>query len=498
MSDLEIQYDKSQDVAYSNLIEQLNNQTLAKQKAYQDRVKSEIQQKQELMKLIDPMVLSGKLEVEVADNGVAQLRNTVTDFMKKNPNVSSAELGTLINDQLSQISQWNNKVKVIKSKLDEQFKNLPQDQRISKSNWMNAAMTDALYKDEPVLQADGTPAKDQYGTVQTRRVLKNLQELDTEADFARKSWDRNGDAFINLDAVNDDLVKKIKDAPKVTTDVTVSRGASRGRSGYTSQKTVEIPSFAVWDPKLEKPVVKTVNGQIDPNVYAGFVGNSGSANDRFVDRQSREALISRDIEFLKSMGFTDLYAKDGKTLDQDKVNKAWGEAELSGQDFRKKAWLTYFIEKNSGYTTREKEITKPPVTNITVVNPGRENTTAGLEWMKKVDGYIAAGDAASLMKMMKPLKSGSGTTKLKDIKQSGDIFTIEMEGDVDNREYIVSGANSDGSPKWTANPNKGKRGVEKIQINYKAPDASELFASTYQRLMGQNPAIETYQIKKLP
>ena len=339
--------------AMQTYLNALERRRLADANAAAERLKEEVKQKQELMKLIDPMVLSKNLEAEVADAGVNSLRGNISQFIRSNPGISSTELQSVINSQLGLISEWNNKVRVIKGKLDEQFKNLPQDNTISKSNWMNAALTDALYK---------TETYDEGGVMKTRRVLKNAQELDTEADFATKVWDRDGDKFINLDNISSELSKRLKDAPTVTKDITVSLGASRGQKGFTKQEVITMPSFAVWDEQLGKPVVKTKNGLIDSDIYTGFVGAPGSANDRFVEMRAKSKIMEGDIDLLKSAGFTNIYEDDGETISKRRLDVSMQAALLpENRDRIKKAWLGNHIEETTGYTTREKEVTKPAI-----------------------------------------------------------------------------------------------------------------------------------------
>jgi hypothetical protein len=230
----------------------------AADKARQD----EMNQKLKLLELINPAVLSEKLESEVATAGVDALRNNVYAWLKQNQNASPAQLQQAIYSGLGQITEWSNKVKTVKANLEEYFKNMPNNQLVNKSNWMNAALTKALYK------PDGQ--------------LRGVQELDPSFNYADDTWKNNGEAFINLKEVEDDITKTIKEAPKTKKEVLIGKGL------HTKRADIEIPAYARWDENAQKIV-------LNDDYYKQFTGGEGTAHDLWLTKSAREKLAEKGV-----------------------------------------------------------------------------------------------------------------------------------------------------------------------------------------------------------
>ena len=292
------------------------------------RMQEEIKQKRELMDMIDPITLSKNLESEVVNARMGELKNGIASFIKNNPNHSSDELRYEIQKQLGELAQWNAKVKTIKANIDDAFKAMPQDKTVNKSAWRSAAISRALYNPNT-------------------RSLKNIDELDDKYDFVSDVWNNRGDVLINMDEVGAELKKRIKDQPLVKMDVTVTKPV--GKVKKTVQERIEIPSFATWDSVKNKIVLKTdKNGDLDQDVYTDFIGQPGSANDKFVSRKAKDLILSGNAGVKPE----DVFNPDGSVKNEDAYLKA------------KKQWAGSYLYNNSPITQIEKDVTQPININI--------------------------------------------------------------------------------------------------------------------------------------
>lgn len=294
----------------------------------QQRMQEEIKQKRELMDMVDPITLSKNLESEVVNARMGQLRDGIASYIKNNPNASSDELRYEIQKNLSDLSQWNAKVKTIKANIDESLKAMPQDKTVNKSAWRSAAISKALYNPNT-------------------RSLKNIDELDDQYDYLSDVWNNKGDVLINMDEVGVELKKRIKEQPMVKMDVTVTKPV--GKVKKTVQERIEIPSFATWDSANNKIVLKTdKNGNLDQNIYTDFIGQAGSANDKLVGRKAKDLLISGNAGVKPE----DVLNPDGSVRDEDAFLNV------------KKKWLGNYLYNNSPITQIEKDITQPITINV--------------------------------------------------------------------------------------------------------------------------------------
>lgn len=420
------------------------------------RMQEEIKQKRELMDMIDPITLSKNLESEVVNSRMGELRNGIASFIKNNPNHSSDELRYEIQKNLSELAQWNAKVKTIKSNIDEAIKAMPQDKTVNKSAWRSAAISKALYNPNT-------------------RSLKNIDELDDQYDYLSDVWNNKGDVLINMDEVGSELKKRIKDQPLVKMDVTVTKPV--GKVKKTTQERIEIPSFATWDDTKNKIVIRTDDkGNLAQDIYDDFIGQPGSANDKLVDRKTRELVIAGKA----GVKAVDVLNPDGSIKDQDSFNIA------------KKKWLSDYIYNNSPITRIEKDITQP--TKVTVVTPGQEAAKSGLDWMKEMDVAMQGKDTNKIKTLLQSFYGGSAkTVNTTDIV--GNKAFIQYQGPKDNREFIyVNG-------KMQLNPDYGKSSSESIEIDITDPNAIQKMGGAYQKIMGADKLVEGYVVgksKKLP
>lgn len=292
------------------------------------RMQEEVRQKRELMDMIDPITLSKNLESEVVNARMGQLKDGIASFIKNNPNHSSDELRYEIQKSLSDLAQWNSKVKTIKANIDDAFKAMPQDKTVNKSAWRSAAISRALYNPNT-------------------RSLKNINELDDQYDFVSDVWNNRGDVLINMDEVGVELKKRIKEQPMVKMDVTVTKPV--GKVKKTVQERIEIPSFATWDSTNNKIVLKTdKDGNLDQNVYTDFIGQAGSANDKLVGRKAKDLILSGNAGVKPE----EVLNLDGSVKDEDLFLNA------------KKKWLGNYLYNNSPITQIEKDVTQPININI--------------------------------------------------------------------------------------------------------------------------------------
>jgi hypothetical protein len=415
------------------------------------RMQEEIKQKRELMDMIDPMTLSKNLESEVVNARMGQLKDGIASFIKNNPNHSSDELRYEIQKNLSDLAQWNAKVKTIKANIDDAFKAMPQDKTVNKSAWRSAAISKALYNPNT-------------------RSLKNIDELDDQYDFVSDVWNNRGDVLINMDEVGAELKKRIKDQPLVKMDVTVTKPV--GKVKKTVQERIEIPSFATWDSVKNKIVLKTdKNGDLDQDVYTDFIGQPGSANDKFVSRKAKDLILSGNAGVKPE----DVFNPDGSVKNEDAYLKA------------KKQWASGYLYNNSPITQIEKDITQPA--RVTVVTPGQEAAKSGLDWMNRMDKAIQSKDTNEVKGLIQSFYGGSG----KSVQTSdviGNKVVVSYQGPKDTRDLIKVG------DKMVWNPNYGKSSTEKIEIDINDPNAIRKMAGLYQTVMGADKLVEGFVVNR--
>lgn len=285
------------------LMDKLSDQMLEQKLLKQKRIQEEFDQKMKLMDLTEPEVLNKNLESEVADAAVASLRDRVVGYMKKNQTSSVLDFKNVISKELAQVYDWNSKVKSIKDKLENTFKNIPNNSSINKSAWMNAALTRALYAD--VIDANGNK----------KRVLRDASLLDPSYDYASDVWNKNGDAFVVTKEVDASTQKLMKDSPTTKEDVTVSVGATRSSKGFTKELSIEVPTYGVWNPTSQRLEVKTdKDGLVDQKVYDMFIGQKGSEVDwRFNSMAKNKLSSGSQIPVVKA---EDVFDANGKIINQ--------------------------------------------------------------------------------------------------------------------------------------------------------------------------------------
>lgn len=465
----EIRFDQSQDAAYQQLMSALERQEEAMQRARVERMKNaelEIKQKMELTQSISPAVATKNYEIEFYEK-VDQLHNNVKELQKSKPDIPYPQLWDIVQTNTAALARHNAKFKLVKNKVEEDARTIS-DPRINKTNLINAALTDALYKQVHVKDAMGNPVLDANGVPVTKRVIKSEEELDDQADFISKQMSTGGDKFLNYDAVAEDITERIKKAPPVTIDVMVSKGASRGKAGYTSREKVQVPSFGTWDPNSQKVVVKTKDGMLDPDVYTYFAGKKGETNDIFIESRAMEDLKNADPALLKRAGYTDIYKADG-TVDPIKLEAARIDASLPDNKQKvKSAWLSNYIEKTTGYTTADAESTKPAIT----VNTGSEQSKVGSNWMKEMESAWEGGDVEKINQKLNTLYAGG--TNIESITYDGNKIVAKFR----------SGDPLNPLPK-------------KIVINKSDANALTKIAGLYQSARGADKGVEQFIDKKI-
>lgn len=319
----------------SALANDMKQENALRQKKYQE----EFNQGLELAQMISPEVLNKNFDAQVVNESIAGIRQNLKDFIKNNPNAGAGQIQNEVQKQIAGISDWSTKVKTIKSNLENTFKQIPQDKKVNKDRWMNAALTKALYKTNP----DGT------------RTFRNAQELDPSFDYASDVWETGGEAFIDLSGVSKDIDDKIKNSGKRKENVTVTVGATKDKPGFKKTENVEIPTWGNWDEAAGKVVVKRNNGELDNDIYTAFVGGPNSEQDKFLNIKVKGAFGSgENIAGIKPQ---DVFNEDGSVKDKNLFEKA------------KKEWLAGYLQKFAPSAITNTSETKPARTEV-IVNTG--------------------------------------------------------------------------------------------------------------------------------
>ncbi len=340
----------------SQLASSMQQERLLREKQYQE----EFAQGAQLAQMISPEVLNKSFDAQVVNSGIADVRNSLRDYIRKNPNANSAQIQSEVQRQLGGISDWSTKVKTIKANLEETFKQIPQDKKVNKDRWMNAALTKALYKTNP----DGT------------RTFRNAQELDPTFDYATEVWNMGGEAFVDLGGVSKELDDRIKNAAKNKQNVTVTVGATKNKPGFTRTDNIEIPVWGEWDATKNKVTVKKQNGVIDNDVYTAFVGGPNTEYDKFLNIKTRSALASGGDLGVK---VEDVFDEQGNIKDQEKFETA------------KKNWLTNYLEKFAPVTQTERDVTQPARMQVVVSTGGGGKTdTQFIDVVGEIKQYMEA------------------------------------------------------------------------------------------------------------
>ena len=349
-----LQYSNAPIQMMSALASDIQQQNILNQKRYQE----EFNQGLELARMISPEVLNKSFDAQVVNAGIADVKNNLREYIKKNPNANSAQIQSEVQKQLGGISDWSTKVKTIKSNLEETFKQIPQDKKVNKDRWMNAALTKALYKTNP----DGT------------RTFRNAQELDPAFDYATEVWNMGGEAFVDLGGVSKELDDRIKNAAKNKQNVTVTVGATKNKPGFTRTDNIEVPVWAEWDATKNKVTVKKQNGVIDNDVYTAFVGGPNTEYDKFLNIKTRSAFASGEN---LGVDVTEVFDDKGNIKDQTKF------------DLAKRNWLTNYLEKFAPVTQTERDVTQPARMDV-VVNTGapKGDDTVMIDVVNNIKSYI--------------------------------------------------------------------------------------------------------------
>jgi hypothetical protein len=311
-----IQYDNTAEELLQNQQKLKQQQQLIEQKDRQDKV----EQTQKLMEMINPMVLNDKLESEVSAEGVAALRKNVFQYMMKNKNAGVGELQQLIQGELGKLSAWSSRVKTIKAKHKEQAGMMPNDPKINKANWINAATTKALYK------PDGNGGM----------TLRSLDELDETYDYIGDAWNNNGEAFTNLKETETEFDKSIKEfqTEKKTVEI--------GRGGNKKKEVIEIPAYADWDENKQQVVLKAKVGEI-------FLGGKGTPQDNLFTKRTRDEFIQQGK--VGNISWREVFDEKGKIISPEKFEAAKNEL------------VKQRIQKFSPIKILNSDVTKPATVN---------------------------------------------------------------------------------------------------------------------------------------
>jgi len=426
-----IQFGEQVQQGLTNIALMSQKRELAKQERYQE----EFKQKLELMKLIDPKVLNQNLETEISNEAINLVRENVKNFLldKKNEWASAGQLQSFIQNEVGRITQWNNKFKTIKSNIEEQAKNMPNDPLISKDLWVKAAKSNALFSNGRV---------------------KTLEELDADkTDWVTQTWDQSGNTFLRLDEVQSDLSKTLNSLPKNKTKVSRTVGATAKKPGQKKEFYIDIPSAFTWDDVNNKVLVKRgADGLIDDQVYTMFVGSPNSAKDKY--------FTSITIDRIKSDPANKILDANGKVIDQ------------AGFDKLKKNVVAEYAEKFSPNVESDimQQMPAKNETRVTVVTGG-EKPTVGSKWMGSMKRAWESGDVANINKMLKSLYSGG--TKLETVNYDG--------------ANIVAKFKSGSKDAITGEPLPSE-----VKIPSSDPDALTKIAGLYQTARGSDKGIEQF------
>jgi hypothetical protein len=288
----------------------------------QKRMQEELEQKRELMNMVNPITLSKNLEAEVANASLTNLKGGVTSWLRQNPNASSGELQAQIQNELGALSQWNAKVKTIKDRIDTAIKDMPQDKTINRSALRSAAISRALYNPNT-------------GT------LKSADELDDQTDFVSEVWNSGGSRVINIGETDADLRKEIGAQPMSELDVMVTKVDPKSNRKTTIQQRTKAANYMQWDEKKNKFDIKRgADGLIDNSVYASFIGDTGSARDKMFEFRAEQEIKSGRA----GMNPLDVFNEDGSLKDP------------AALDYTKKRLAGEFIIANSPITQANKDI----------------------------------------------------------------------------------------------------------------------------------------------
>jgi len=444
MSDFIIRYDQSQDAAFSEAMAQrarmdalLQQQAEARQRTFMQ----EVEQKQDLMKLIQPDVMNPKLEIEIADVAIKQVRDGVAEFMKTNPNASYSQLNQYITGELEKINQWNNSVKTIKANLENKFKDVKGD-AVSINSWKSAALTDALYKTNP----DGT------------KVLKGLKDLEPNYDYATKAWQENGYSFLRLPELQSGITKGLNELPREKTKISKTIGATRTKPGEKKEFYIDIPTAFQWDEGVGKLVVKKgKDGLIDNDVYTMFAGGENSPNDKFFTKITTDQIKQDPI------ASAEIFDADGKIIDQTKFDKA------------KKNVVTGYLEKFAPKV--EADVTQQmPAKSSGGSGGSGGSSNVGSNWMNEMETAWNSGDADKISKKLRTLYSGG--TKLETIGYDGVNIVAKFKS-------------------GSKDPITGEPLPAEVIIPASDPDALAKIAGLYQTARGADKGVEGFVDKKV-
>ncbi len=84
----------------SQLASSMQQERLLREKQYQE----EFAQGAQLAQMISPEVLNKSFDAQVVNSGIADVRNSLRDYIRKNPNANSAQIQSEVQRQLGGIS----------------------------------------------------------------------------------------------------------------------------------------------------------------------------------------------------------------------------------------------------------------------------------------------------------------------------------------------------------------------------------------------------------
>jgi hypothetical protein len=385
----------------SSLADGIKQEKLLAERRYQE----EFDQGLKLAQMISPEVLNRNFDAQVVNEGIGAVRNNLREFIKNNPNAGLGQIQSQVQKQIGTISDWSTKVKTIKYNLEETFKQIPQDKKVNKDRWMNAALTKALYKINP----DGT------------RTFRNSQELDPSFDYSTDVWNTSGEAFIDIPGVSGEIDNKIKNSSTNTETVKVSVGATKNKPGYTKMESLKIPTWARWNEAENRvTVLKDANGVIDQDVYNQFIGGPNTEYDKFASIKVKSALGSG--QSLGGIKATDVFEKDGSIKDPAKFEAA------------KKVWMTGYLEKFVPKASSETTSTQPSKLEVVINDSDKPKKSTGQDFIERVIGEVNTGTPQGIADMLYEMRVGNGKIELKNAKVANDNSGISLEY-IDKDEY---------------------------------------------------------------
>lgn len=223
--------------------------------------------KAEIMKSINPSILSERFEPEVVNATMKELQEFTSNALRSG--VSEAELQNQINSKVASIAAWNGKVKAIKNVIQKQFQAMGDQPAYNKETWYADALHSAIYN------PDGS--------------MKSAEKIDPSIDYVKSSFDANRTKYVNYAPTMKSLEGELQkgDDNEITTSNSWEKGLQSGKKTFS----VKYKDFQTLDPKTGKLVLKTdpKTGLISEDIYGKYIKPDSSYDDMLTARAQQLA-----------------------------------------------------------------------------------------------------------------------------------------------------------------------------------------------------------------